>query len=101
MSQQITLDKNSDGKYEFKILKLGKIMGQVMWCDFEQVPQGYIHICGTGIKKPKGSRRFAHVNGSLIDPTDDQIIEQAKRFLRQELNVNDFAFVVTEKDFRK
>lgn len=74
----------SDGKQIIRIQKLGLKDG-VMWCDFEQVPQGYIHVCGTCIKKPKGARNtksnIIHSNGYLIDPTDDQIIDYGKRMM--------------------
>ena len=74
----------SDGKQIIRILKLGMKDG-VMWCDFEQVPQGYIIMCGTSLRKPKGARntksKIIHSDGRLIDPTDDQIIEYGKRMM--------------------
>lgn len=82
----------ADGKQIIRILKLGKKPlgnmpsgNDVMWCDFEQVPQGYIIVCGTSLRKPKGARNtksnIIHSDGRLIDPTDDQIIDYGKRMM--------------------
>lgn len=91
----------SDGKQVIRIQRLGRMGGECMWFDFEQVPQGYIHICGTGISKPKRSRKFKHVNNVLVDPTDDQIIEQGKNILARNLNPDDFIWIVDNKDYEK
>jgi len=104
-TDQLDLPKTKDGKLIVRILRLGKMSYEdgtsAEWFDFVDVPQGYIHVCGTSVTKPKRVRKFPHTNGSLIDPTDEQIIDQAKRILAQNLNPNDFQFVVTDKDFRK
>jgi hypothetical protein len=98
----------ADGKYVIRILRLGKIGGEIEWFDFEQVPQGYIHVCGSSVRKPKGTRmkKTEHIDGSIINPTDDQIIDQAKRMMvRNDLygqnsgkNPEDFIFVVEKPD---
>ncbi len=49
--------------------------------DFKDVPQGYIRLCCVGVPKPKGSRKFPHVNGVLTDPTDEQVIDYAKHLM--------------------
>jgi len=94
-----------NGKLVVRILRLGKMTYEdktsAEWFDFVEVPQGYIHICGTSVSKPKRVRKYPHTNGSLIDPTDEQIIDQAKKLLAQNLNPNDFDFVITDQDFRK
>lgn len=94
-----------NGKLQVRILRLGKMTYEdqtsAEWFDFVEVPQGYIHVCGTSVKKPKRVRKFPHTNGSLIDPTDEQIIDQAKDLLARNLDPNDFEFVITDKDFRK
>ncbi len=88
-------------KEQIKILRLGKISG-VEWFDFVQVPQGYIHICGSSVRKPKGHGKFKHIEGSLIDPTDDQIIAHAKNMMRHsEKNSDNYEFIITTEDFRE
>lgn len=98
----------SDGKQIIRIQKLGHIDG-VMWCDFEQVPQGYVIICGTCLRKPKGARntksKIIHSDGMLIDPTDDQIIDYGKRMMISKdmydessgKNPDDFIWIVENK----
>ncbi len=76
-----------------KIFRLGKI-GNVEWFDFEQVPQGYIHICGTPIPKPKGSRKLEHINGSLVNPTDEQVIEHAKKLNARNPEPKNYDYVI-------
>jgi len=51
--------------------------------DFEDVPQGYIHVCVTCIPKPKGRCKFAHDGRHLLNPTDEQVIEYAKQRMTQ------------------
>lgn len=105
-TNQLDLPTNKDGKLVIRILKIGQMKfdengtESAMWCDFVEVPQGYVHVCGTGIRKPKYARKFPSVNGVLVDPTDEQIITQAKTYLARNLNPDDFEFVVTDKDFR-
>ncbi len=87
-----------------KIKRLGKIFGNCEIFDFENIPQGYIKLCGTGIPKPKGSRKFAHINKTLINPSDDQVIEYAKKLMtssdmfntNSEKNPNDYTFEIVE-----
>lgn len=79
-------------------------MGNCDMFDFENIPQGYIKICGTGIPKPKGSRKFPHINKTLINPSDDQVIEYAKKLMTHsdifqtssEKNPNDYTFEIEE-----
>ena len=100
-TQQNLTVSDSDGKKVIRILRLGKMGSQVNWFDFVEVPQGYVKICGSGVPKPKRSRKFAFVNGSLIDPSDDQIIDHAKYLMRNSgKDPADFEFVITDKDFR-
>lgn len=51
--------------------------------DFENVPQGYIHVCVTNIPKPKGRCKFAHDGRHLLNPTDEQVIEYARLRMTQ------------------
>ncbi len=86
-----------------RIKRRGKIGGNCEWFDFENIPQGYIKICGTGIPKPKGTQQL-HYNGWLVSPTDNQIIEYAKKLMthsdifetNSEKNPNDFTFEIVE-----
>lgn len=84
-------------KEKIEILRLGKaIGGGVEWFDFKNVPQRFIIFNGVGVLKPKFSRKFPHINGNLIDPSDDQVFDQAKRFLSKNLNPDDFEFVIVD-----
>ena len=98
-------------KQVIKILKIGRVGSdsEVDWYDFCEVPQGYIKINGTPVPNPKGARKFKKVNGLLVDPTEEQVIDYAKRLMsRTDLmgqtsgkNPDDYVFEVTSKDFRK
>jgi len=94
-----------NGKLQVRVLRLGKMTygdgTSAEWFDFVEVPQGYVHVCGTSVRKPKRTRKYPHTNGSLIDPTDEQITDQAKKLLARNLDPNNFKFVITDKDFRK
>lgn len=78
-----------------EIKHIGDMGTGVQWFDFEKIPQGYIHLCGTGVPKPKRSRKFPHINGTLIDPTDEQVIDYAKKLMRHsEKNPDNYNFKV-------
>ncbi len=98
-----SLSNESEVKHEeIKILRLGKVFGSVEWFDFEQVPQGYIKICGTGVPKPKGLRKNLAVNGTLINPTDQQVIEYARKLNSRSPDYNpNNKYIITNEDFRK
>lgn len=100
--QQSESDSTQNKSHEMKTLKiirLGKIGGQCEWFDFEEIPQGYIHICGMGISKPKRSRKFPHVNGTLINPTEEQVIDYAKSLMMHSTeDPNNYNFVIIEKE---
>jgi len=82
---------------KIEILRLGKAYGGgCEWFDFKNVPQSYIIFCGVGVQKPKYSRKFPHINGNLIDPSDEQVFAQAKSFLRKGLNPDDYEFVIVD-----
>ena len=93
-------------KTVLKIKRLGKIFGGCEIFDFENIPQGYIKLCGAGVPKPKGSRKFPHIKNTLINPTDDQVIEYAKKLMTRsdifqtnsEKNPNDYTFEIVEKN---
>jgi hypothetical protein len=99
----------SNGKLVIQILRLGKMGGvdYVDYFDFEQVPQGYVHICGSSVRKAKGVRmkKTEHIDGAIIDPTDDQIIDYAKRMIaRTDMygqssgkNPDNYVFEIVEK----
>lgn len=90
-----------------RILRLGR-SGDCAIFDFVEVPQGYIHLCATGVPKPKRSRKFPHVNGVLIDPTDDQVKDYARLLMSRsdiyntssEKNPENYIFDITSTDFR-
>lgn len=63
----------SDTKPILEILDLGN--GNF---DFEKIPQGYVHVCCTGIPKTKGMRKHLVNNGCIINPTHEQVIAYAK-----------------------
>ena len=63
----------SENQMVIKIIRYGNGI-----FDFKDVPQGYVHLCCVGVPKPKGSRKFPQINGVLVSPTDEQVIDYAK-----------------------
>ncbi len=86
-----TGNKESKKTKTIVITKLNLING-TRWFDWSKVPQGYMVMGATPIPKPKGMRKIqkdsngkkyiAISNGGyLIEPTDEQIIQYAKRLM--------------------
>lgn len=86
-----TGNKESKKTKTIKIIKMNLING-TRWFDWSNVPQGYMVIGFNPIPKPKGMRKtqkdskgkkyIAVSNGGhLIEPTDEQIIQYAKRLM--------------------
>lgn len=98
-SESVITQNKSQKMKTLKIIRLGQIVSQCEWFDFEEIPQGYIHICGIGIPKPKRSRKFPHVNGILINPTDEQVIDHAKSLMmHSKEDPDNYNFVIVEKE---
>ena len=67
------------------IYRIGK-RNECEWFDFGEIPQGYIKMHGTPVTRPKGMRRMqkgiaVHNGHYLYNPTDEQVIEHAKRLM--------------------
>ena len=85
-----TGNKESKKTNIIRITKLNVING-IRWLDWSLVPQGYMVMDATPIPKPKGMRKIqkdsngekyiAHNGRYLIEPTDEQIIQYAKRLM--------------------
>lgn len=89
-----------------KIIRLEKSYDGIDQFDFKNVPQGYIHICCSTVPRIPRVRKYKVIDGRLADPTDQQVIDHAKKLMvrpdifneTSEKDPEDFIFEIVEEE---